>query len=112
PSAWRFRQTATRGSLPRAAGVMRHEDAAARAAAEHGPRVHDCFPSARHQSLGIAGIDREPRAAGVLVHEENAAPVLAAIHGAENAALLLRAGETSGGARINDIGVGGVDDHP
>src|SRR6266536_3348122 len=60
-SDWRFRQTVTLNALPRVAGVMRHEDAATRAAAEHGPRVHDYFPSARHQSLGIAGVDREPR---------------------------------------------------
>ena len=63
-----------------------------------------------HQEVGVLRIQREAGAAGVRVDEEDALPGLAAILGAEDAALFLRPGEAAGDAGVDGIGIGGVDD--
>src|SRR6185437_5354551 len=95
---------------PVLARVVRHVDAAAGTAAELAPRVHRDLPLTREERVGIVRVHREARAAGVLVHEEDALPRRAAVGRLEDAALLLRRGDASDRARINDVGVGRVDD--
>src|ERR1051326_7610031 len=99
-------------ALPGTTGIVGHEDAASGTATEHTPAVHDHFPRARHQRLGIAGVNREAGAAGVLVDEENTLPIFAAIRGAENAALWLGTSQTSRGAGVNNVGIGWMNNHP
>ena len=55
--------------------------------------------------LGAPYVERLRVGARVLVHEEHAVPVLAAVGRAEDAALLLRAGDAPDRARVDDLRV-------
>ena len=75
---------------PGRAAVVRREEAAAGAATLAGPGLDIHVPHAREQLARVGGIHVELGTAGVLVDKQHALPVLAAVHGAIDAALLLR----------------------
>ena len=97
--------------VPGGAGVVRDIDAAARSAGEHRVGMHHHLPGSGEQGIGVVGIHGEAGTAGIGAGEERAGPGLAAVGGFVDAALLLRTGEASRGADIDDVGVGGVDDN-
>src|SRR5450432_1185594 len=98
--------------LPGVAAVVSDVDAAAGSAAQHRVGVHHHVPGAGEQDVGVLGVHGEAGAAGVGVDEQHAVPGLAAILGAEYAALLLRPGEAAGGAGVGNVGIGGMGEDP
>ena len=102
-------EAVSREALPGVPGVAAHEDAAARAAALPAPGPHPHLPHPGEQEPRVRRADHDFGGAGVLVHEEDALPGGAAVLGAEDAALRLRAVEVAerrhpGGVRV--VGVG------
>src|SRR5581483_3163678 len=66
-------------------------EAAARASAGHAPGEAARLPQRREQRVGIPGIEGDVNAAGVRVFVEHFLPGLAAVGGAEDAALFVGA---------------------
>ncbi len=96
--------------LPVRTAVARDVNAAARAAAEHCPRLHHDLPRSREEHVRILRVHRESGAARVGVDEQHAVPRLTAVRRAIDAALLLRAGRPAQRADECDIGIGGMRD--
>ena len=86
--------------------------------------VDGCFPAARLRVPGpaaegeharvddvrVGGVDVHVRATGEVVPVEDPLPALAAVNGLEEAALLVRAPLAAQRARVDDVGVAGIDD--
>src|SRR6476660_1153756 len=69
------------------------------------------LPGSGDQRVGIRLVDIESRAAGVTVDEEYALPVCAGIGRLEHATLFLRTREAPLSADVDDVGVGGMNEH-
>ena len=95
---------------PGFAAVARSVKPAAGPAAGPAPGVDDHLPHPGEEDAGVVRVHDDVGGAGVLVHEENALPVFAAVFGAIDAALLLRAVGVTKRCDQNVVGVGGVDD--
>src|SRR5690606_31547586 len=83
---------------PGDAVVVRDVDAAAGTVAVLRPGTLRDLPGAGNQGIGVGRIHAQAGAAGVRVDEQRALPGLAAVGGAEHAALLLRARGPADGA--------------
>ncbi len=107
----RFRKSVRgRQMRPCLAVVVRDVHAAARAAAQLGPRAHAELPGAGEHGVGIAWIHAEPATAGFLIDEQRLLPAPAAIGGAEHAAFALRRRAGTFGAHQHVVGVLRVDE--
>jgi len=95
---------------PLGPAVMRDINSAARAAAELFVRMHHHLPHPRDQGFAVMRIKRKTGAAGILVGKEHAVPMLPAIGGAINAALLLRACGATQRADEDDLRIRGIYD--
>ena len=98
--------------LPGVAAVARDVQAAAGSAAGAPVGVNLELPRPREEVARVDRVERDVGAAGVLVHEEDALPALAAVRGAVDAALLLRAVGMPQRADVDDVGIGRMDGEP
>src|SRR5260370_14761141 len=96
-------------ALPRDASVDRLEQAAAGPPARPAPRVNLELPHTGEKHARIARVHGDVGAAGVLVNEQRALPALAAVGGAKDAALLLRAVRMPQRAREHDVRIARID---
>ena len=94
---------------PGHAAVARGEEPAAGTAAVAAPGVDLERPHPGEEDARVLRVHRDVGAAGVLVGEERLGPGLAAVGGAEDAALLLRAVGVAERARQHDVGILRVD---
>src|SRR6266536_3321129 len=88
---------------PGEAAVRGFVDATSRTATGAVPGAQRELPHAGEKNARVVGIHGDVGAAGVLVHEEHSLPGLAAISGAEDAALGLWAESVAECAGENDI---------
>ena len=95
--------------LPGRASIVRAVEAAARAAAGHAPRSAPRLPERGKKNVGIMRIEGDVDAARVFVFVENFLPGLAAVGGAEDAALGVRAVRMAESRDESDVGIGGID---
>src|SRR5580700_526943 len=76
-----------------------------------GPGMHFQLPHPGKEHAGIVGIHGKARASDVLSRKKHTFPMLAAVHGPEHAAFLLRSGRTTKRTSENDIGIRRADDN-
>ena len=86
--------------------------AAARSAARAAVGVDLELPGPGEQVARVDRVERDVRAPRVLIDKEDALPVLAAVHGAVDPALLLRPVGMHEGADVDDVGIGRMDGEP
>src|SRR6185312_8720575 len=104
----RFRQALVQPG-PGHAVVARGEYAAARTAAVLLPGALGDLPGAGKEYVRVVRVHAQAGAAGILVDEQRAFPGLAAVGGAEHAALLLRRRSTPQRAHEHVVGIARVD---
>src|SRR5262249_11311246 len=97
------RQSVAGEMLPRGAAIGGAIQPASPAGAIHAPGRAPRLPQRSKNNVWIVGVEREIDSAGVFVFEENLGPVLAAISGAIDAALRVRAERMAQRSHINDV---------
>jgi len=96
-------------ALPGQPAVRRAVDPARGSARDELPGTAHKLPQAGKQHARIARHHHEVGGAGRVVHEQHLLPRLAAVRGAEYAALRIRRPDVTERGHEHDIGVGGVD---
>ena len=100
---------ALRQFLPRVATVDRLVDAAAGPAAVHRPRLAIDLPEGGVEDARVGRIHHEVRRAGLVVDEQHLLPALAAVKGAEDAAVRVRSPHMALRCHVDNVGVPRVD---
>jgi hypothetical protein len=95
--------------LPCVAAVGRLPEAAVGAAALEGPRLAHHLPDAGVEDARIQRIHGQVDAPAFVALEEDFLPGLAAVLGAEDAALGVGAGHVAHGGDVDEVGIFGVD---
>src|SRR5215472_13367901 len=104
----RFRQAAAFELGPFRAAIFGNVNCAAGTAAQFAVRVHFHLPHSGEKNARVVRVHSQTGTTGVAVGEEHALPMLAAVGGAIDAALLLRAGGAAEHANKSDVGIRGI----